>query len=214
MGLSALLAALDEDASEVGQAIALLTAAGVEDPERLSVGEGDRRLLAFCRTVTRSELDVVAACAACGELSEAVLSPDAVPSTSPRSAPLGTGGGLREPTYGDLRALPADPDDGVRELLARCVVGVPTRAPQPSDLELVDDSLSGPIVISCTSCGEPIAVDVDVHLAALERLARHAQEIDQEVHLLARTYHWSLQEIESLGDERRRTLASLAAESG
>lgn len=213
MGVSALLAALDEDGSEVGQAVALLAAAGVEDPESLSIGEGDRRLLALCRAVTRVDVEVVAVCPTCGELSEAVLSPDAVPPASPRMAPLGMGGGLREPTYKDLRELPADPDEAVHELLARCVVGSPSRAPWPADLELVDDSLAGPIVIACTACGEPVAVDLDVERAVLKRLARCAREMDYEVHLLASAYHWSLGEIESLGDERRRTLAWLVAET-
>jgi len=213
MGVSALLAALDEDLSEVEQPVALLAAAGVDDPESLSVGEGDRRLLELCRAVTRAGVEVVALCPACGELSEAVVSPEAVAPASPRMTPLGKGGGLREPTYRDLRELPAGPDEGTHELLARCVVGSPSRAAQPSDLELVDDSLAGPIVIACTACSEPIAVDVDVQRAVLERLAHRAQEIDHEVHLLASTYHWSLAEIDSLGDERRRTLAWLVAET-
>jgi hypothetical protein len=213
MGVSALLAALDEDWSEVGQAVALLAAAGVEDPDSLSVGEGDRRLLELCRPVTGADVEVVAVCPACGELSAAVVSPEAVPPASPRMALLGNGGGLREPTYRDLRTLPAGADDGVHELLSRCVVGTPSRAARPADLELVDDSLAGPIVIVCTACGEPIAVDVDVQRAVLERLTRRAEEIDEEVHLLASTYHWTLGEIDSLGDERRRTLAWLVAQT-
>jgi hypothetical protein len=213
MGVSALLAALDQDESEVGQAVALLSAAGVENSDELSVGEGDRLLLKLCRTLTGHDLDVVAVCPACGELSEVVVSPEAVPQATPRMVPLGTGGGLREPIYRDLRRLPLDPEEALRELLSRCVVGSPSRAPGPADLALVDESLTGPIAIACTACGEPIAVDVDVERAVLERLARRAQEIDEEVHLLASTYHWSLGEIEALGDERRRALAWLVAES-
>lgn len=213
MGASALLAAFDADLSEVGQAVALLAAAGVEDPESLSIGEGDRRLLALCRVVTGLDVDVVAACPTCGELSAAVLAPDAVPPARPRMTPLGTGGGLREPTYGDLRDLPADPDEAVAELLARCVVGRPSRPPRADDLDLVDDSLAGPVLIACSVCEAPIAVDLDVERAVLERLGRRAREIDHEVHLLASAYHWSPGEIDSLGDGRRRTLARLVAET-
>ena len=212
MGSSAVLAALDEDQSEVGQAIALLAAAGVEDPESLSIGEGDRRLLALCRAVTGFDVDVVAACPGCGELSMAVLARDAVPPVRPRMTPLGRGGGLREPTYGDLLCLSADPDEAMDELLARCVVGSPSRAPRPDDLDLVDDSLAGPVQIACSACGEPVAVDLDLEWAVLERLARRAGEIDHEVHLLASAYHWSLGEIDSLGEERRRALAWLVRE--
>ena len=211
MGVTALLAALEDAESEVGQAVALLTAAGVEQAECLSLGEGDRRLLGLCRTVTRSDVEVVAACPACGELSEVQLSADSLPPARPRVGLLGPGGGVREPTYADLRGLPADPAEAVRELLARCVVGSPSRSPRPADIELVDDSLTGPIVIACSDCGAPIAVDIDVERAVLERLRRCAREIDHEVHVLARVYHWSLAEIESLGDARRRNLAELAA---
>ena len=76
----------------------------------------------------------------------------------------------------------------------------------------MDDSLTGPIVIACADCGGPIAVDIDVERAVIERLHRRAREIDHEVHMLARAYHWSLAEIESLGDAQRRNLAELAAD--
>jgi len=207
-----LLASLDGPATEVAQVVALLGAAGVAEPERLSVGEGDRRLLALHRSVTGEELELLAACPACGELSSAVVDPEQLPPPSPRTAVLGRGGGLREPTYGDLLELPADPTQATAELCARCVVGAPSRAPEPDDLELVDDSLAGPVVIACSGCGRPVAVDVDVEQAVLERLVRRAREIDGEIHTLASAYHWSLAEIESLGDERRHLLAELIAE--
>jgi hypothetical protein len=211
MGVSALLAALDDAGSEVGQAVALLAAAGVADPQRLSLGEGDRRLLAICQAVTGSGVEVVAVCPSCGELSEAELSTETVPPARPRMARLGPGGGLREPGYGDLERLPADQRQAVAEVLARCVVGEPSRPPEPEDLELVDDSLAGPVVIACSACERPIAVDFDVQRAVLERLERRAREVDREVHLLASGYHWSLAEIESLSERRRQTLADLVA---
>ena len=211
MGSTALLSAFDGASGEVAQAVALLRASGVEEPDSLTVGQGDRLLVALCRELTRGDVTVVAACP-CGELAEAVLSPETVPPPSTRMTVLGTGGGLREPTYADLLELPDDPDEAVRELLARCVVGSPSRAPGPDDLELVDDSLTGPIVIACPACGEALAVDLDVEHAVLERLARRAREIDHEIHLLASAYHWSLAEIEALDDGRRGTLAGLVAD--
>jgi hypothetical protein len=207
-----MLAALDGPASEVEQVVALLGAAGCEQPEQLGVGEGDRRLLALHRTVTGMELEVLASCPACGELSSAQVVPEQMPPPSPRTALLGSGGGLREPTYADLLSLSAEPAQAAAELCSRCVVGSPGRPPLPEDLELVDDSLAGPLVVACSGCGQPVAVDLDVERAVLERLVRHAREIDREVHTLASAYHWSLVEIESLGDDRRRALAELVAE--
>src|SRR5262245_11732002 len=101
MGVSALLAALDGAGTEVGQAVALLAASGVEHPERLALGDGDRRLLGLCRAVTGHEVEVVAVCPACGELSEAQLSEASAPPAAARVARLGRGGGLREPCYAD-----------------------------------------------------------------------------------------------------------------
>lgn len=213
MDSAALLASLDESSSEVAQVVALLGAAGFDEPERLAVGEGDRRLLDVYRAVTGEELEVLAECPACGELCEAVVDPDRLPPASARVAVLGRGGGLREPTYADLVGLPGEPAQAIGELCARCVVGSPSRPPEPADLELVDGSLAGPIVLACSGCGEPIALDVDVEQLVLERLVRLAREIDREIHALASAYHWSLAEIESLGDERRRALADLVAEA-
>jgi hypothetical protein len=211
--VAGLLPSLDGSSSEVAQVIALLGAAGFDEPQHLSVGDGDRHLLALYRSVTGEALEVMVSCPACGALCEAQLNPGQVPPSSPRLAVLGRGGGLREPTYADLLDLPEDPAHAVGELCTRCVVGSPARAPDASDLELVDDSLAGPILIACSGCGEPIAVDVDVEQMVVERLVRRAHEIDREIHALASAYHWSLGEIESLGEDRRHALADLIAET-
>ncbi len=213
MDVAALLPSLDETSSEVAQVIALLGAAGFDEPEHLSVGDGDRHLLALYRSVTGGALEVLVSCPACGELCEAQVDPGQLPPSRPRLAVLGRGGGLREPTYADLLDLAGEPAQAIGELCTRCVVGSPARAPAANDLDLVDDSLAGPILIACSSCGDPIAVDVDVQQMVVERLARRAYEIDLETHALASAYHWSLGEIESLGDDRRHALADLIAET-
>jgi hypothetical protein len=213
MDVAGLLASLDGSSSEVAQVVALLAAAGFDEPEHLSVGEGDRHLLALYRSMTGEALEVLVPCPECGELCEGQIDPGQLPSPSPRVAVLGRGGGLREPTYADLLDLPEGPAQAVGELCTRCVVGSPARAPGASDLELVDDSLAGPILIACSGCGEPIAVDVDIEQMVVERLVQRAYEIDREIHALASAYHWSLGEIESLGEDRRHALADLIAET-
>ena len=213
MDAAGLLASLDGSSSEVAQVVALLGAAGFDEPEHLSVGEGDRYLLTLYRSVTGEALEVLVSCPACGELCEAQIDPGQLPPSSPRLAVLGRGGGLREPTYADLLDLPGEPAQAVGALCTRCVVGSPARTPDASDLELVDDSLSGPILIACSGCREPITVDVDVEQMVVERLVRRAYKIDREIHALASAYHWSLGEIESLGEDRRHALADLIAET-
>ena len=151
------------------------------------------------------------ACPGCGTLNAAVVSERAVPDAAPRTAVL-QGGGLRQPTYGDLAGLPEDEAAAASELLRRCTVGTPSRMPTASDLELVDDALTGPIELACAECGAPMLVDVDIQRLVLERLIRHGRTIDTEIHLLASAYHWSLAEIEGLSDDRRSGLAALIAE--
>jgi hypothetical protein len=209
---TAAVAALGSSGDELGQVLALHRAAGIDDPEHLTVADGDRRLLALHRALTGRDVEVAATCAACDAVSVAIVSQQTVPRRAPRSASLAPGGGLREPTYGDLLELPSDPGDAEAELLRRCTVGSPARAPGPEELERVDDSLAGPISLACIECGLVLEVGADVERLVLEGLQRHATEIDVEIHLLAGAYGWALPVIEALPDERRRRFARLVAD--
>ncbi len=206
------IAALGLSESELGQVLALLRASGVEEPAQLTVAAGDRRLLELHRRLTGRDVEVAVTCRACDTVSAAALSPDTVPAEAPRSVWLGRGGGLREPVYGDLLALPPDPIEAEGELLRRCTIGTPPRSAQPEDIEKVDHSLTGPILLECVGCGEPLAVAADVELLVLSGLQRYALEVEHEIHLVASAYGWSLAVIEALSDERRRRLARFVAD--
>jgi hypothetical protein len=205
------LPALTGPETEVGQALAVLESAGVEGAAALPVSLGDRELVDLARTLAGAELELVARCPHCELLSEIVLAPESFPEPAPRVAALGRGG-IREPTYGDLLDLPDDAEAATAELLRRCTVGAPERAPGPDELELVDDALSGPLEFSCAGCEGPVTLDVDVQQVALSRLGELARGLEREVHLLATAYGWTLAEIESLPDARRRRLALLVGE--
>ena len=209
---TAAVAALGSSGDELGQVLALHRAAGVSEPELLTVAAGDRQLLALHRALTGRDVEVAATCAQCESVSVAVLSPEVVPPEAARSAWLGLGGGLRAPTYADLLELPADPWAAEAELLLRCTVGAPARDPEPRELERIDDSLTGPINLGCVECGAALEVAADVERLVLEGLQRHAAEVEVEIHLLASAYGWSLPVIESLPDERRRRFARLVAD--
>jgi hypothetical protein len=202
------LAVLWESDSEVGQAAALVGAAGL-DPGSTSLGTGDRALLALHRDLTGREVEIAVDCPACGVRSEVVLAAAALPVAAPRCAWLGPGGGLRAPTYTDLGGLPDDPDEAAAVLLSRCTVGAPGRAPEPGDLDAVDDSLSGPLVAACSGCGAAVQNPVDVQEIVLRGLGELLEATDVEVHLLARAYRWPLDAIEALPGARRRRLAAL-----
>jgi hypothetical protein len=211
-GGAATLAALGSAPDELGQVLALLRAAGVERPESLGLGVGDRRLLELHRALTGRDIEVAVGCAGCGTTSVAVLSRETVPPEAPRVAWLGPGGGLREPTYADLQGLPDDRGEAEAELLRRCTVGTPAREPGPAELELVDDSLVGPVVLACVECGAALEVAADVEQLALRGLQEHAADVELEIHLLARAYGWSLATIEALPDVRRSRLARFVAD--
>lgn len=210
MRAAALLAELPEHGSELEQVLALLRAASDDEPSTLAVATGDRRLLALHRELTGRSLELLAVCGSCGTPNELALSE--VPDELPRVAVCGARGGVRAPVYGDLIGLPEDRDEAVAELLRRCTVGSPSRAPRPEDIDLVDDSLVGPVETACVECGAPLEVALDVERIVLIGLQEQLTRIDHEVHLLARTYHWDLEAIERLPDERRARLARLALE--
>jgi hypothetical protein len=206
-----LLAALGAADDELRQVLALLRADGVERPEELSLGAGDRRLLHLYGELAGRPAELTATCGGCKTVSSVELDPDRLPPMAPRVAVL-DGGGLREPTYSDLVELPADRGEAEAEFLRRLVVGAPRRLAHPADLDRVDDSLAGPIVLDCVGCGRRLEAPVDVQPLVLELLARLLAAVDVEIHALARAYHWSLEAIESLPDERRMRLAELVLE--
>ena len=212
LSAAAAIAALGSADDELGQVLALYRAAGVREPERLTVSVGDRRLLALHRALTGRDVEVAATCAACETVSVAVLSPQTVPPHAERTAWLGLGSGLREPSYGDLLDLPADAEAAEAELARRCIVGSATPPPDPRDLERIDGSLAGPIALACAACGAAMEVAADVERLVLEGLQRHAGEIEVEIHLIADAYGWTLPAIEALPDERRRRFARLVAD--
>jgi hypothetical protein len=206
------LAAIGASEDELGQALALLRVAGCAEPETLTLGEGDRLLLALYRAITGADLEVAVECGACETVSVAMLSPETLPPHEPRSALLGPGAGLRQPTYADLRDLPSERGQAEAELLARCTVGTPPRPAGPEELDLVDDALTGPVQVACVECGQALEAAADVQRLVLENLQRCALTLDLELHLLASRYGWSLAEIEALPDDRRRRLANLVSD--
>jgi hypothetical protein len=210
LSAAAAIAALGTADDELGQVLALHRAAGVREPERLTLSVGDRRLLGLHRSLTGRDVEVAATCAECETVSVALLSAQTVAPHAERTAWLCLGSGLREPTYGDLLDLPGDAQVAEAELMRRCIVGAMPPAPDPQALERIDGSLAGPIVLTC-ACGALMELAADVERLVLEGLQRHAGEIEVEIHLIADAYGWSLPAIEDLPDERRRRFARLVA---
>jgi hypothetical protein len=214
-GAAAIRAAVDGGESELDQVLALHAAEGAPRPAELPLGEGDRRLLALHDRLTGRAVEVTATCPACGTECLAALAAESAPPPAPRCLRLGRGGGLRQPTYGDIRDLAEFGAAATEELLRRCTVGSPGRRPQAAELAGLDDSLAGPLLLRCAEpeCGAEIETDLDVQTLVLQSLQRHCEEVDVEVHLLAGSYGWGLREIEELPEARRRRLARIAGEA-
>ena len=206
------LTAVDGPDTELGQVLAVLRASGVEDPAVMPLSAGDRVLLGIVERETGAPMELTVTCDACETVNSVVLAAASMPAAIARDAVCGWGGGVREPTYGDLLGLPTEATDAVNELVRRCTVGAPARPPTAADLDRVDDALTGPVVLVCAGCGAVTEAPVDVQRAALHRLTQMAEEVDAEVHLLAHAYHWDLATIEGLVPQRRRRLARLVAD--
>ena len=67
-------------------------------------------------------------------------------------------------------------------------------------------------MLACVECGAALEVAADVEQLVLEGCSEHAAEVELEIHLLARAYHWSLATIEALPDVRRSRLARFVAD--
>ena len=77
-------------------------------------------------------------------------------------------------------------------------------------MEALAPSLYGRLDCSCHECGRSVALFFNPSSYVLEELARRAASIYDEVHALARSYHWSESEILALPRERRQRYAERA----
>ncbi len=206
-----LCAALDRCETELEQAIEVLRLAG--HSEQLPLSEGDRVLLRLAEDATGRPLELVKTCKGCGETNTVSLEAAQVRPHDPRCAWLDPACGVREPTYRDLIDLPEDESAALGELFARCLLGgsadsMPADDQLRTAFEIVDGSLSGPILLTCVGCGTRLAIPIDLEQVCLERLREAADHVDLEVHLLASAYGWDLPTIEQLPDHRRHRLAT------
>jgi hypothetical protein len=174
------------------------------------VGVIDRLLLQAHQAVLHRDLEVVAACPACGVLNALPVGASDVSAYEPRSAWSGPGAGTREPTGADLIGLPDDAEAAAQELELRCRIG-PSGGPRDADaLDRAEQSLCGTAHVACTECGSTVSEHLDVQHLVTSAIANAAAEVDLEIHLIASRYGWDLTTIESLPDNRRARLAALA----
>lgn len=97
------------------------------------------------------------------------------------------------------------------ELLARCLARPgrdPGRARAEVDALLVSERDLA-LVTTCSTCDAGIEAPVYLAEVILAELRERGRQLLREVHLLARTYHWSERQILSLSVARRRAYLTL-----
>ncbi len=178
--------------------VAALERVSQDEASAWPVDERDRSLLAGRRGMFGAALPFVTRCRSCGETMEGSLDSDVL------LAAEGTpDGGLRAPSSRDLADAARAGDPGV--LVARCA---PAPGPAPVDLEARLERafplLDVRVELACEACGATIAERFDVVRYFWDELERHATNVLDDVHALARAYGWSEADILALGPARRR----------
>jgi hypothetical protein len=144
-------------------------------------------------------LEVAEVCSGCGELLELRL--DLADAIRDATAAIQKGVmGLRLPTARDVEGAET-PED----LLAACALGA---AGDPEEIEerLRDADPLGTIALNadCCQCGRQVRAEVDLAARWLASARRATYGLLEEVHALARRYHWTEREILGLSEARRQ----------
>ena len=198
---------------------------------RWNVAQRLQGLLAIARSSVGEQLPALARCtdAECGGQIELDLGLRQFERDAPTQlewqAPDGTPLRCRLPDTGDLAAWRAHGGDEawLARRLVRLVAG---QAPAPdwtfpsawlapfaAALEAADPLTALTLEVPCPFCEHPTPVAIDLEALLLDALRRHQQSVLEEVHRLARAYHWSEAQIVAMpGWRRRRYLARLQAE--
>ena len=125
----------------------------------------------------------------------------------------------RPPDSRDVRAAAETEDVAAAEcvLLERCIDGEATdevRRAVTAAMAKADPLAEVLLDVSCPSCGESFAADVDVARFVWAEVRTRALGLLRDVDALARAYGWTEEQVLALGAARRATYLELAAEAG
>lgn len=216
-----------------------ISAPSIDDVRALSAGDREALLLHLRRISLGSGIDCVASCPApgCGEAMDLSLNVSdlLVPAIAADAAveeEILTEAGWRV-TYravdgADLEAVAplarGDPAAAARRLLDRCTLDIADRAGAPVARDkalpalerLLPELLSRRdpqaeirLSLDCPACGHGFEALFDTADYLAAELSARGRSIFDEIHLIARHYHWSEAEILSLSAGRRRRYLAL-----
>jgi hypothetical protein len=203
--------------------------------DRLPVHDRDLALVAVRWSTLGSVLPVEVTCHVCAAQHDVTIDldrlarPDAGPDehsiiVADRVVVVGL------PTAGDQAAIVAHEGDTVElrraRLLARCIRSIDgvaqrlaaedvlgldatVRARIEADLESAIPDIDLELMLACPACGASIEAGVQLGAIVLAELRERSTHLLRDVHLLARSYHWSERDILALPVGRRREYLSL-----
>jgi hypothetical protein len=200
---------------------------------RLSVGDGDARLLALRELLFGPQVHGVSACPQCREKIEMdfavadlrAAAPDGPPPETMTVSAHGHDVTFRLPTALDLEAATGAPDAASARvaLFARCVLAAaaPDGAVAPENLPApvvaavaeamgrADPQAAAEIALTCPACAHRWTVAFDAGAFLWAEIQAWAQQILRDVHTLAAAYGWNEAEILALPPARRRAYLDL-----
>nr|HEX4314502.1 hypothetical protein [Kofleriaceae bacterium] len=190
----------------------------------LTAADRDALLAAVYVSAFGARVQASPTCSACGARFDVDFEvPALAASVRARRTPLPCRDGVytlrdglafRLPTGSDELAVTGvhDPDAAERALLERCLVAGDAErdgAAVIAAMEQVAPTLDVDLDARCPECEAPHPVRFDIVDYLLGALAGERTRFLAEVHQLAATYHWGLDEILGLRRSARRTLASM-----
>jgi hypothetical protein len=192
----------------------------------LTASERDRLLAAVYRQTFGERVSSTTHCADCSSLVdlsfalddllgavESAALPEAVELFPDGSFRTAAGVRFRLPTGEDeLAMLGLPPEAAERALFARCLLeappGVDARAAVEEAIAEVAPVLDLVVYAHCRDCSARQAVRFDMQFYLLQALAQERTQLMYDVHRMAFTYGWSLDEILGLCRSDRRQLAA------
>ncbi len=195
---------------------------------QLLVADRDYLILQLRRLTLGDQVQAVVSCPDCGQKMDVAFQANEVPvAVRPQRAAsysleLAEGSvRFRLPTGADQEAvLAAQPEDGVAELLGRCMLDDGKREMSREEQDTVIAAMEqlAPQVeleldLTCPECSRHFLAPFDMTAFFFEEMASRGQDLLHEVHALAFYYHWSESEILSLERHRRRAYLNLLNES-
>lgn len=192
----------------------------------LSIGQRDRQLTRLRARTLGPLFSGLVICPSCREQVEITFTESEICSQDPGESngpvPLRMNEHVvtfRPPTTADLLHVESvqDPEDARRRLIHRCVMrvqangnDVPVDAmtdgllkSMSTQIEKLDSFADVRLQVSCAACHKQSQILFDISRFFWSEIAVHARRLLSEVHLLARAYAWSEEDILSMSAARR-----------